>query len=709
MKKLLALLISAILCFGMMFTVVGCEDTPHEGSTGTSDTGSGETSDTGSGGTSDTGSEEGETVSVFAVSLPATIRSYISKAGEQENKETEFFVNSSNAEVTYKVGDDNSFRFKPEVSYVNEDYEDVAAPEDESFTATVTTMVEGVATDASAYYAYDAVASTFDFTEEAIGKVFKLNVRPNGLNAEQENDASYTISFEVEVVDGYNAYDEEELAYVGNFDTLNDLSKTHQHYGWKAFREEHGLTIDPNDINAVIMHDNMYLTKDVVPDSFFYNENNIPSDFADRAEFIVGSVREDRHHGLYTRWVEEGGRFDFLGNYFTLDAQQFPYVKIMDEPTNIVFNENGDITSSNVQSHFSIFRFEGQGRTTEGNPDTITNVSDLYAVGNSPKEDNLLYSGGLMLVKTERVEMEIENIISRCFFITCMNQVYGTCDITNMKCYDAFNAPLYNWGSLELNVDNCIIKGSGGPAVIVDSVVHTIGDIIPSVIMTDTVLDNPVYGSESWFVMAGATALLPQVVQLNAVPLGLYNGLASADSNFGGQLSGLLQQSYGVKYNKKGFAVTETKDGVTLNKMNIYCVIKNNNDELQSRMSAYVEVNGNVLDYGLGSAVENQKTNAPAGTTDADYRKALRTYVLGACRTYGAPLLESSGGGIVYFDGTNVNPAVSITGPADLQDPEKLTTLVNAVNFLNGDVVNIYYHNKVFGTLGIMFEYADLT
>ena len=103
----------------------------------------------------------------------------------------------------------------------------------------------------------------------------------------------------------------------------------------------------------------------------------------------------------------------------------------------------------------------------------------------------------------------------------------------------------------------------------------------------------------------------------------------------------------------------------------------------------YVEINGAVLDYGVGSVKPTDKSNSPDKSEIglATYKETLASKLQTVCAG-GAPVLETNAGGAIYFDGT---------APREI---------LNMTNILAGDTLNIYYdtHN-LFGQLGVMVEY----
>ncbi len=666
MKKLLIFLLSFALALALLGTV-GCEIVDNS------------ESDSGNS-TSSTGSSSSE-VTFAGVDMPAFVTEFkknsSAKGDSEEEKQTEFFVLNK----TYKVGDYNEFYFKPVVSYVNEDFEPVT-PESESFTYTIEIkyvnedgQVEYLPVDKVDYGAlvesFDEKTCGFNFSRGAVGYVLRLNVTP-ALNGEQVAEAEkYTKSFEVEVVEGYNVYDVKEFAYVNNYDLRNNVDAAEGQSGWRKFRADNGLTLRDEEINAlkgVVLHNNLVFTAKDIPASFLYTDKEVTD------KNYVGTLKDEASRALYLRDLELFEKFNVYGNYFMLDATKMPYA-LYSPGYNMstVFDDEGNVVSTNMISHTTLLKV--MGHSDEISTTTSSLVTDLDVVGNSPRTAEYKAQGGLILLKTQRTQFELNNIISKCFFITGMGErSFGRVDFNNMKCYDSFNSPIYNWGHNNMNLDNVEIKGAGGPAIIADMTDSNSGSS-PRIIGKNCVFENLVSGDEAWFTMANATSLIGQFKDLDAIPRA-------------------LSQAYGMQ--RRSLCTTGTDDnGKEFSDcLNIYVVVKNDSDNIYNTANGnktYIEINGAVLDYGVGSSYVIDKCNSADKTETgiATYRQTLAGYIANACRKNpSAPILETNAGGIIYYDG------------------EAPREIINMANILSGETINVYYHTGTFaGTLGIMMEY----
>ena len=672
MKKLLSLLLCLVIAFAML-GIVGCKDDSS------SDSDSPSSSDTTSGDSSSTsGDSSSSEITLSGVEMPAFVTEFKANSGKkgdsEAEKQTEFFVLNK----TYKVGDYNEFFFKPVVSYVNEDYEPVK-PENEDFGYTlelktiendeaVYTLVEG-----NDYLeSFDNKTCGFDFKAEAVGKTFRVNVTP-ALNGEQAAEASeYTKSLEVEIVAGYNVYNTKEFGYLNNFDLRNNVDAASGQAGWAKFRADNGLTLSNDEINGLkgmVLHTDLVFEANDIPSSFIYTEEEIASINRN----YVGTLKDEVSSAILFRDLYEGENFDVYGNYFMIDAHKMPYTLYSPRfKMSTVFDENGEIASSDIVSHVTFIKL--QGHDTANGENTSCSVNDLNLLGNSPRTAEYKAQGGLIFMKNQFTEFEFNNSISKCFFITGLcNYSFGRTEFNDLKCYDSFNSPLYNWGCDSMYLNNVEIKGAGGPAIIADMTDSYSGSC-PRIIGTDCVFDNPVSGNEAWFVMAQASTLIGQFKALDELPR---------------QLSAAYSPS-----SIKSFCTTgRNDDGSTYSDcLNIYVIVKDEGGAMTQtagRNKTYVEINGAVLDYGVGSVNPTDKSNSPdkSETGLATYRGTL-AYALQTACAGGAPVLETNAGGAIYFDGT---------APKEI---------LNMANFLGGNTLNIYYDTKtLFGQLGVMVEY----
>ena len=694
MRKFLLALLCLMLAVCTMFSLVACGDNTG-GNSG------GDTPGVENPGNSDDPEKQ---VFVTGVNLPANIRDYLVNSGERENKEQEFFV----LNAPYKVGDDNAFRFLPETTFEDELEIPVHVEEHEytyvleeklelSYEPLAETCIERV----------DTIACEFDFSEEAIGKTIRLTVTPTGLTEEQIGDVRYSVSFEFVVVDGYNVYDEIELGYMHynaleNHASCYDLQQTN--VAWSQFLTENGYTRDPLSINALILQGNLNITAEDIPSHYVYTKEEIDASNIPVAlrKYYYGTLKNGNAVGIYTRRMQSGNNnFAVLGNYYTIDVSNMPVVLKMDNKT-VEFDQNGMVVASNIASTSQLFKIEGNLL----NPEKFNvKFENFNLIGNSPKTNDKRAQGGLMFVKTENATTTIDNVISKRVFITISAKRTGKVNVTNLKCYDSFSSPFHVWMVRDgFYCDNVIAKNSGGPAIIVETAAPSLYHadyeadcvLMSKVIATNCVFENWNDGTEAWYYMGlgemAATAM-PMVKSINDIPKGVAQAVTA----------GYQQAGLDVTFN-----ASFLKEDGQQQLFNVYCVVIDGKGGLAgASQSAYVEINGNVMDYGTGA---DYYTNLPAvhpegyhppvqdgyaykknNSENPYYSPTLAAVIQGYGFAQGAPILESTGGGIVIWDGANANFAIEGTEQA----------------FITGDALNLYYSfpGAGLGTVGLMFEY----
>jgi hypothetical protein len=608
MKKIKKLLICFLLCLPMLF-VVACQDpdTP----------------------TPDPDPDPDPTpvtdeVRVQGVSLGRNFVLYKANHSEKTNKRTEFF----DLTKAYQVGDDNPWSFMPEVTFVkvNSTTGALSPTEVTEWDYTITLYVlennAYVTADSSYVDAIDNKKCSVDFSEKAIGHDFRISVVPQKLTDKQlEKVGNYTVSFEFHVTDGYNCYSASDLAYIDNRET-----GTEEGAAWATYRSEKKLdtSIKPT---SVILQTNIQISSSDIPSYFFYQEKDLSKLDSDYQR-ALGSMKDWKeifvHNGM------ENENFTFEGNYYTLDASKLP----------VVVRESDKITEQgNVISHAVLFRF--QGNSTSKMALQNTNI-----IGNAPKAENVVMSGGFIILKTDGPEVTCYNNISICSFIAYFPQ-YSSPKIVIEKCkaYDSFNSFIYNYGCSDVQITDCEMIGAGGPTIIQDHVSPNAedGGHPGSVVLKNSVMESYVTGTEGWFSVVHASALIPAIKQLDA-----------------------LFQPFGRSFLKSN------KDK-TLTYFNVISVTKSDGNQglTAEKVSGSIEINQHAFDFG-------KQNPYLSGLLDQTFAQ-------------GAPAFESSSAALTNGIGfTNGSALLQL----DFSNPAAPTPtpILDATNTLfTGDYLCIYY------------------
>ena len=568
---------------------------------------------------------------VLDISLNENLVKHLASKEEKENKKTEFF----DREQTYKVGSLNEWKFEPEISLITFNPETLEtnpiSVKEWEYNVRVYKFISGtyqdVTTDTEYIEKIDEVKCIIDFSNKAVGDTFKISVSPTGLTEKQmDKIQEYTVQFEFEVVKGYNAYTALDLAYYENR-TTGDESEA-----WIKFKQEKGIsTIE--DVNSIILHNDINITKDDVPSHFFYQESELNPSDPDYAR-ALGSLKDNI--AIYS-FKKANSEFTLNGNYFTISASTL---------TEVV-RESGQITvEGEVISHASLFFAEGENSKIA--------FENINIVGNAPRVENVIKSGGIIIVKSA-VETKFYNNIISCSFITFFGELNkNEFLIESCKAYDAFNSFVYNWGSSNIIIKNSELIGAGGPVIIQDHAYSTNADggYIPNTTIIDSVLESYVTGTEGWFTLVKASALIPQIKSLDAI------------------------------FNAFGKSFLKSNKDQSLTYLNFICVNKSGDAAsiTSQKVSGSISIDDATFDYGK---------NDP-------YLAALleQTFVLGA------PTFQSSssqiGAGYGFFDGNG------------LKDVQQNYILDPSNLIFNGEHICLYYSGMAivlgFGPAGQVYD-----
>lgn len=419
---------------------------------------------------------------------------------------------------SYKVGDDNNFNVKPELTVLDaETYLPVSASSwDHDFDISV--KLENAVVGEEYYSVVDARNCDIKFTDAAVGKKFTISVCPGGIP--EERISRFTKSIEVEVVDGYNVYDAKELGY---FDT-REANSTEDSFTmengerwqckWTEFKSANGM--DPaKHPAALILQKDIKVTTADLPSNFFYSAADAAAAGDAKAE---GSLFDWAYLYLHTTNTD----MTLDGNYFELDLSDIPLVTREDEE---------DTPVGGVISHSAAFK------AIRGDNVKFQNINMSGNAKNATDDADKIYGGGFIFVKAAGcTTFSAYNMIATKFYITIMSERQHYEDspktvfnIDSMKCSNNYNSFLYNWGAT-MNIKNSIFANCGGPVMIQDhsdtkEYESLEGMLVlgnpSSTTFEDCTFDNYVAGSEAWFQQfEGATALVPQIKAMSDLLLG---------------------------------------------------------------------------------------------------------------------------------------------------------------------------------------------
>lgn len=476
--------------------------------------------------------------------------SYLNAIKEQSNKETEFV----NRNVNYKVGTDNGYVFLPHVTVLDENGDEIVLQDVETtyklFEKNADAFVE-VSADQVSQYISKVENNVYYFTADALGKTFKLEVTLSDKYELLDQDTSTTVSREFDVVEGYNVYDALGLSVLDNLSVKSwaDLKKVQLDWDSKPLSEY-------TDVKQVILHNDITVTAEFLPDNYFWQENEAAKVVDDHVgsvsyqsalatlpenykPLLKGSLKEaflgeqyeitdgldNQQRGLYTSngiglsgnflrlSYETGLVYDQQGN---VDTTQLPSKGIY-----VVYDWSEKAESQNYpEPHTSLIAMTHaiEGTAEEGIIGTRT-IENVYFVGQTKKTEH--YEGqpaGLMMMTSDMSKVKIVNAISTDWFCDATLDGVGVGEITIDSCkfYNSFSQMIFSWGIVNIDIRNSEMKDAGGPIIIMQTI--TLGTERSTVLTVDdeSQMESWVTGNEAWFQinMGGSASVVSQLLQM---------------------------------------------------------------------------------------------------------------------------------------------------------------------------------------------------
>lgn len=482
----------------------------------------------------------------------------------------------------YKVGSYNEFWFQPTLSTKN-----MATKETRELTEfpmrvkvyqkNDTTYNELTGENLTNMVKYDSNKHSFKFTSNANEKTFKIEAFPAYDLTETEKTKVGTLSFEFEVVDGYNVYNAHDLSAIDN---ANMADK------WTALKTEWGIPLNVTT-NTFILHNSISITDDSIPAGHFWTAEELAK-ISSNVASAVGSLKDssvfepdelgnnpvsNAYASIYKRKIVSGDKdtngenFVIEGNYFRITAQNLSLIKLQDN------NETMSDDTTAITTHTSLFSvvckdenaknvatiksYVGENATEEEfntmaqKVSAKANFNNIEFIGNSPKTDTSILSGGVLLYKTLNTYTTFNNCLSQRWFLSFLTEIGGqpfsqsgflalTVNQTNV--YDAYNTMVYSsGGSVNIKGGSHLI-GAGGPVVIGDSIRQADGSdegYYPYLYVDSTsVIESYIAGTEGWFNQYEvAKTLIAQIKAQDEIFRNGLNGTSKTVRNSAGLLN----------------------------------------------------------------------------------------------------------------------------------------------------------------------------
>lgn len=510
------------------------------------------------------------------------------KSIREDNKEMEFIDRTQ----ILQVGDDNPFNFRLFASGI-----DGAGVRRTNITRVRTNVkieekqgsnyVELTGDNLNSIVEIDTVNTTLDFKESAIGKTYRVTVSAVNVDEDYLEEGGATTSFttELQVVDGYNVYNAKDLSLYDNVHSSYDAIKP-----------------TTQDVKALILQDNITITKDDVRKDAFWSESSPNysgslSNYTDQT--VIGTPIDTSEDGIYHRTLADGETFNFLGNYFTIDAKSFPKMVLeFANPDNGVNVEKSEY----MTAHLSLFYNDALA----SNPNASTvNWSNIHFVGNGELNAKPENSGAIILSKAKVVNFNATNNITHYFYMTNffsyeepLRADQGNNVLLNCKAFKSYQTLIYTWGVKNLKIVNCELRDAGGPVMIADHCKQDDNDTTgttgytSSIDIINSILESKVTGKEPWFTVYGAGELFGQLTMADQ----LFTGIDPQ-----GKPNGLPQNPVTMT---AGYA---NDNGTLVPKVNFVAVLKSGSNQglTTKRIKGYIRVFETQSDYDKFYSEEN--------------------------------------------------------------------------------------------------------
>ena len=443
----------------------------------------------------------------------------------------------------YVIGNENEFQFQPICGIWNaEEYQTETL---KNFYAAVAISVKNgdeyveltqkaIGNNLVEYYEGEVLLATvntytgkYQFTADAAEKVVNISVAPS---EEHYTTKLSPVVLEAKVINAYNVYEAWQLAVIDNYNAA-----------WTDFKIAHGIA--DLTVSGIVLHKDINLTANDVPDSFFYTTTS-PVDYYKYDENGKLVLVENETKPAGTKFLideimiyERFGAQDFVieGNFFTLNTKDFPVIA---SPG--VFGKDAEKDYGDDFSNVALFRFTTADWRAITNESLIpTDVADvtinnLALIGNAARDtlidfgENLASAGGLIFFKASTyTKAEMNNIIGNSYFITYFTDWGGDMIVKNSKCYDSYQNAAFVWSNSRFELIDSYVSGCGGPAIIAQSVdLDGYWPWHPVVIVNGGELDTSLSGQEIWFTAVNATSIV-ESIQLLGMGLQQQAGLGN--------------------------------------------------------------------------------------------------------------------------------------------------------------------------------------
>jgi len=462
------------------------------------------------------------------------------------------------ATAIYEVGNLNKFIFVPKIEGI-ETTNPVPTTINQSPKTTTKVYIKddngvyGNALTEGELITYVAIENnTYQFTKEAAGKIFKLEI---SLDKEayiiHSTLSNTTITIEFLVVDnGYNAYDQDGLAVMTDAfkaEIWEEILKKNTDNPLQLEADDKPLYQYVGQVDVLILHGSILLDAEKLPSAFFWKETdtafatakgNLSPIFENKVN-VIGSLKDGTGEGNgydtinyidNTITVADKNMQKSLyattccslsGNYFDIKvptAEQYNnterrfYTAVWYEAKN---SPNFPI------SHWSIFKTVKSRADLRADVECNLYFKNCSMTGNQGKTENNT-PAGMMMVNSAVDELVFNNVIGSSFFTNLTQDNYLKVEdkefskninkFIKSKLFDSYSNMITTWrGTFE--IVESVLQNAGGPLFIMMDGNRTDGTTDDSkgpniLVDSKSKLESYATGTENWFVQNNAQALV---------------------------------------------------------------------------------------------------------------------------------------------------------------------------------------------------------
>ena len=557
----------------------------------------------------------------------------------------------------YRVGDDNKYYFYLNVIQLDEN-DNIIDVDGKTIPTKATiylvdggseSKLEGAAL--ANFVTFTSADNSYDFTEAAIGKTFRLEILPadeNSYISASDVKQSHTVT----VVDGYNIYKAWELNVMTN--CANNITKgvdgapaIYQKMVVDEFLRKKGV-VRPEVLGGIVLHGNLNVT-----------ENDIPSEYI--CHYERNNVQEKGLYdqlGIFHRELTTTQKqFAIYGNYYSVysyDISPVSHKGFGGNPDDFSSSDLFKIrTSTDVYGSLNL----NIGDDQMVFDDYKVTIQDISTRDNDPNSNDQSASErhmrGIICYKLGGCVANVKNINIEAYQTSMLlEDANSTLNLNKSNLYNAWQGHLFLWNDnyvqrwhqgdsaskntstasyardVVVNITESNLTKCGGPVIIAQNTNtdYKCNDASGIQVHVDAVSDLHTYvtGQEAWFVAVGQTQLAAQIKAMSRM-LTMYGGNVIA-SNHGYISTDKIQ---GVE--TVNMVMVNMGTGVTFDGSESYNGFFQQGSEVGMKMS-----NGKTS----RSLYQNADLN-----TYIEFTKPLN-------KGEPAPVFQSSGGGTAWTDGS---------------------------------------------------------